>query len=154
MPAYSFKERFVPFVLDGSKDRTVRARRKGFAKTGDTLYLYFGMRTKWCKKLREEKCTHATTLRISDARIRIYNRHLTNDEMQLALKDPHHRSLPLSELLPIYQMEYFAWKDGFRPDGSTEKDPRGSFELMIRFWKQTHELPFVGDVQYWKPLKK
>ncbi len=49
MPAYSFKERFVPFILDGTKTQTVRSRRRHPAKPGDTLYLYSGLRTKYCK---------------------------------------------------------------------------------------------------------
>lgn len=47
----------------------------------------------------------------------------------------------------------FAWRDGFRPEGSTIHDPYGAFDLMMRFWKHTHELPFQGIVIYWKDFK-
>ena len=45
--------------------------------------------------------------------------------------------------------DHFAWDDGFRPDGATRLNPTGAFELMMRFWKQTHELPFIGDLIKW-----
>lgn len=57
MPAYSFKERFVQPIFNRTKRQTIRGKRKHRAKPGDTLYLYFGMRTKYCKKLGEEICT-------------------------------------------------------------------------------------------------
>lgn len=36
----------------------------------------------------------------------------------------------------------FAWKDGFRPDGTSE-----SFPSMIAFWKG--RLPFTGQIIHW-----
>lgn len=56
MPAYSFKLRFVPMIKSGEKSQTIRAKRKYQAKPGDKLYLYYGMRTKHCKKIKEEIC--------------------------------------------------------------------------------------------------
>jgi hypothetical protein len=43
MPAYSYKERFVPMVKDGSKPHTIRSRRKNPAKPGSkhTSYLFW-----------------------------------------------------------------------------------------------------------------
>lgn len=58
MPAYSFKERFVPLVKEGTKTQTIRAKRKRQQiKPGDTVYLYYGMRTKHCMKIGEGICT-------------------------------------------------------------------------------------------------
>lgn len=56
MPAYNFKKEFASKVEDGTKPHTIRPCRKRPTVEGDTLYLYTGMRTKNCRKLREEKC--------------------------------------------------------------------------------------------------
>jgi hypothetical protein len=130
MPAYSFKERFVPMILDGTKRQTIRANRKGrqgHAKPGDTVYLYFGMRTKWCRKLREEVCSMVADVVISmNGQVFVGGFKLQDD-----------------------QLNAFAWKDGFRPDGSTLEAPGAAFDLMMRFWSSTHSLPFHGKIIYW-----
>lgn len=61
MPAFNFQKRFAPRVEDGSKRQTIRGlRRDGKnAKKGDPLYLYTGMRTKGCRKLRDAICKDA-----------------------------------------------------------------------------------------------
>lgn len=64
MPAYSFKERFIPLIKNGSKTQTIRRKRKGQAKPGDTVYLYYGMRTKWCTKIGEGICTKVEEISI------------------------------------------------------------------------------------------
>ena len=60
MPALNFIKQLAPKVKDGSKRTTIRAYRKDGRnpRPGQTLYLYTGMRTKSCKKLREEICKH------------------------------------------------------------------------------------------------
>src|SRR4051812_30290134 len=87
MPAYSFKERFIPMILDGTKRQTIRKRRlKGFAKIGDTLYLYFGLRTKFCRKLGEEICTDVRTIHISaKGEVHLYNKRLSDYHVSLLL---------------------------------------------------------------------
>jgi hypothetical protein len=150
MPAYSFQERFVPLITDGSKNHTIRKRRaRGFAKKDDTLYLYYGMRTKNCKKLREEICTDVHTIFLGHSNLCIANYRVTDYEAE---EFRLWRQLPLNsyELLKA-EKDLLAWRDGFRPDGSSFNEPWGSFELMLRWWKQTHELPFVGDIIYWQP---
>ena len=56
MPALNFKREFAPLVEAGTKTQTVRQKRKRPIKRGDRLYLYTGMRTKRCRKLREAEC--------------------------------------------------------------------------------------------------
>ena len=56
MPALNFQKQFAPDVRSGRKSQTIRAKRKHPIKEGDTLYLYTGMRTKHCQKLKEVKC--------------------------------------------------------------------------------------------------
>lgn len=140
MPAYSFQERFIPFLLDGSKDHTIRKERAGrsrHARPGETVYLYYGMRTKWCQKIGEATCSAVRKIRITVDDIIVYDENL--DEQ------PINRTL--------HELNTFAWKDGFRPEGTTKDNPTGAFSLMLRFWKQTHDLPFQGLVIYWKDFK-
>ena len=154
MPAYSFKERFVPMILDGSKTQTIRARRnKGYAKTDDTLYLYFGMRTKWCRKLKETICKKAGTVLIrEDGIVVLWDRRLTEVEAMYIIENKgatDGKRLIDRVMINEDQLDEFAWLDGFRPENSTKENCKGAFDFMIRFWRQTHSLPFVGDIIYW-----
>lgn len=146
MPAYSFQERFIPSIQDGSKAQTIRAFRKGrsgHARPGDKLYLYYGMRTKWCRKIGEAICRAVHPIRITNTEILVAGYYDTETETgtrEDLLFFPHSED----------EREIFAWKDGFRPEGSTIEQPAGALDLMLRFWRQTHELPFEGVVIYWK----
>ena len=64
MPALNFKTQFAPLVESGKKKQTIRQVRKHPIKVGDTLYLYTGMRTKQCRKLREVICTKISEITI------------------------------------------------------------------------------------------
>ncbi len=137
MPAYSFQERFIPSIKDGSKTHTIRAPRKGrsrHAMAGDELYLYYGMRTKWCRKIGEATCWRTERIIIDTDKIVL-------------------EGAPTFTMQSVSALDAFAWSDGFRPDGSTEDNPSGAWDLMLRFWRQTHELPFQGVVIYWKDFK-
>jgi len=154
MPAYSFMQRFSPFIIDGSKPHTIRARRKHPAKPGDALYLYEAMRTKWCKKLREETCTKAVTIIIDKDDVYILDRRLEDHEIELKgnelIVDVLAVEMHAAKLTSL-EKNILAWHDGFRPDGTSLKSPEGCFDLMIRFWRSTHSLPFIGDIIYWDP---
>lgn len=41
-----FKKRFAEPILDGTKTHTFRAKRKNPPKIGETLYMYYGLKTK------------------------------------------------------------------------------------------------------------
>lgn len=149
MPAYSFQERFIPFLLDGSKDHTVRKERAGrsrHARPGETLQLYYGMRTKWCRKIGEATCWTVLPIRITETDILVGGYYHTEN-------GPGAQQDLLFFPLPPEERGTFAWKDGFRPECSTATHPVGSFELMLRFWKHTHQLPFQGVVIYWKDFR-
>lgn len=51
MVAYSFQRRFCDDVAAGRKTQTIRGRRKRHAQPGEPIQLFFGMRTKHCRKL-------------------------------------------------------------------------------------------------------
>lgn len=146
MPAYSFKERFVTMVKDGSKPYTIRARRnKGFAKPGDKLYLYYGMRTKFCVKLREEICTDVKTIHITKSGdVYLYNYRLSDYQCDLLLnkKYKHGRKLTPGEKMTL------AFRDGFRTGKAISPE---DWNLMFRYWSSMHQLPFIGDIIYWNP---
>ena len=52
MPALNFKKEFADKVASGEKRQTIRALRKDGKnpRPGQKLYLYTGMRTKYCRK--------------------------------------------------------------------------------------------------------
>lgn len=64
MPLLNFQKRFVPKVESGEKRHTIRARRKNPIKIGDTLYLYWGLRSKHARKLRQEICTNVIPIEV------------------------------------------------------------------------------------------
>lgn len=164
MPAYSFKERFVPWVLDGTKPHTIRDRRKHPARVGDPLYLYYGMRTKWCRKLREEKCLKTGSIFIHpEGRVYLFGG---------LLAAPNFSAAGLAQMADVFKIEKtsftcidgetiscrllteeetnrLAWLDGFRPNGTTLQNPDGAFDLMCRYWKAANSLPYLGDIIYW-----
>ncbi len=51
MVAYSFKKQFAPQIVAGTKCQTIRGNRKRHAHPGEGIQLYYGMRTKHCRKL-------------------------------------------------------------------------------------------------------
>lgn len=64
MVAYSFKARFEPSILAGSKRQTIRAERKRHAMPGEQLQLYVGMRTKYCRLIGRSVCTGVHSVRL------------------------------------------------------------------------------------------
>ena len=63
MVAYSFKKRFADKVVAREKRQTIRAHRKGsrHARPGERMQLYFGMRTKHCRKLIDDPVCESVT---------------------------------------------------------------------------------------------
>jgi len=121
MPAYNFKERFAADVETGSKRQTIRHTRKRPTKPGDTLYLYVGMRTKRCRKLREAICESVVPILIMG----LYNITLypEDNERRRALSGP--------------EIDQLAQDDGFA----------SAAEFVGFFWK---ELPFKGEIIRWE----
>lgn len=113
-------------ILSGEKKQTIRNKRKGQAKPGDPLYLFYGMRTKWCKRLKNTICTNVKEIQIKrTGSVYIGGRKLT-----------------------ILEKDTLAYNDGFRNEnmpGTTAN----CFQTMFRWWKMTHTLPFKGDIIYW-----
>ena len=66
MPALNFKKEFADAVESGEKTQTIRKVRKRPIKTGDTLYLFTGMRTKSCRLLRKTICLGVMPITIDE----------------------------------------------------------------------------------------
>lgn len=137
MALYGYKERFVPMIYDHSKEHTIRADRKDgrLPKPGEKIYMYVGLRTKNCYKIGEAECTGTAQIQITDKNIKIFN------------YDGNHI------ILVGQTADRLAWKDGFRPKGFTRFNGSGAFHMMIKFWIQTHGLPFTGRIIYWKDFE-
>jgi hypothetical protein len=71
MPAYNFQERWADDVEAGRKRQTIRPKRKHPTQVGDMLYLYTGMRTKRCRKLRETECLSVEPIEIHPQYIKL-----------------------------------------------------------------------------------
>ena len=63
MVAFNFQKRFCGDVAIGKKLNTAR-RGKQRAKVGDELQLYYGQRTKQCRKLTNAICVSVQPIRI------------------------------------------------------------------------------------------
>lgn len=124
---------FHPMIRDGSKPFTIRAYRNGDRqwRAGDTVHLFEKPRQKGMKLIAEFRCTAVQDIMISRlGAVAIADTLLSEDEKDL-----------------------LAWKDGFRPAGSTETNCAGCFALMLRFWNR-HKLRkkewFYGNIIHWK----
>ena len=159
MPAYSFKERFVLMVQDGSKPGTIRAFRKHAPRVGQLAHLFWGMRTKFCKKLKEPSpaIREVYCIFISEnAEVGII-RDINWIEPDLCdylklhgKKEVDNYFGPLVKWLSADEKDMLAWQDGFRQEG---KGVLGAFAFMIMFWMTTHTLPFAGNYILWGESK-
>ena len=94
MPAYNFSV-FIDKVALGEKLCTIRRQRKRPTVVGDVLFLYKGMRTKECMRLRVVVCRKVSPIRIvynRVLRVRLSGRWLKQDEIcELARRDGFER---------------------------------------------------------------
>lgn len=120
MGAYNFQKRFVPFIRNGSKRHTIRAKRAHADKPGNTLHLYTGMRTKSCRLLGRSVCVKVEEIVISAA----------------------HQVFVDGVELNADEKNALAFCDGFRARGMEH-----AFEEMMAFWNG--RLPFTGDILHW-----
>ena len=133
MVAYSFKKRFGPPILAGTKAQTIRADRKRHARPGEELQLYTGMRTKHCKLLGRPTCVDVVPVRLGFHRI--------FGPLNFYAGGAH---------LSVDEMEAFARADGFGESGFAVLD-------MAAFWFATHlpeadAIDFHGVLIRWTPL--
>lgn len=150
MGLYNFQERFVPFIQDGTKTHTIRAIRKYPQKVGALMHLFYGLRTKSAKRIiSAQPCKKVNTIIITrDYKIYLIEGVMNARECELFGRTKNKSKAFCYNILNTNEKDELSWRDGFRID---DKGTRiGCFDLMFRWWKQTHELPFAGHIQYWK----
>lgn len=125
MPALNFQKQFAEAVESGKKCQTIRAYRKDTRdpKPGDTLYLYYGMRTKQCRKLGEAECKSVDRVIIGPSGI--------------CFMGP-------SFIEPLARTQIGA-------DIAAKEDGFGNFAEMRDWFDKTHGLPFNGLLIRWEP---
>lgn len=123
MPAYNFKECFAADVKSGKKRQTIRKERKRRTKPGDPLYLYTGMRTIYCRKLRFTVCRAVKHIDIGDIVVGAAQGITVDDKAMLS---------------GSRAADAFAICDGFSGSGE-----------MIEWFRAAYGLPFRGVVIYW-----
>lgn len=119
MGVYDFKDRFVPFILDGSKTHTIRGERAdGYRdEPGDIMHLYNKLRTKKRNLVMRAPCVRVEPIIITPgAMVRISGEWLEDDER-----------------------EALARRDGF-PDFA---------EMIAFWREPKNRLPFKGWVFHW-----
>lgn len=124
MVAYSFNKRFVPGIMSGVKDGTIRAPRRGVqphARLGQEIQIYTGLRTKHVRLIGRATC-------------------LATEQVILRLRDGQVCFPQTAEsLIADDDLATFARRDGFV-----------SWSDLVAFWRATH--PGVDEfhgVQVW-----
>jgi hypothetical protein len=64
MVAYSFQQQFAAPIKAGAKRQTIRADRRRHARSGETLQLYTGMRTRQCRLIGRAVCVGVGPVRL------------------------------------------------------------------------------------------
>ncbi len=132
MPSLNFKKEFVPGIralLDTNfrkrtgikpKSTTIRKKRKNPVKKGDRLFLYFGLKTKYCQKLGEIICVKAEDIRM----------------VVVPSTDGYDLSIIIDGVeMSAAEINAFAKKDGF-----------ASVKDLIRWFKKAYGFPFEGQI--------
>jgi hypothetical protein len=127
MPAYNFKKQFVPAVESGQKTITIRRTLRGAAK-GKTAHLYYGLRTKQCRKIGEGVIEFAVPIKFYE----------TTGGKFGAMVGTQEGSTHKAHLV-CDGLQRLASDDGF-----------DSVEAMHAFFKEQYTLPFEGFVIAWK----
>lgn len=123
MGLYGFKQQFIPKIESGEKTHTIRGKRKHLDKPGNTMFLYYALRTKQCRLIAKRTCTKV-------------------QEIEIFLRDPKNR---MSETVVIDgielsadEREHLAVRDGF-----------SNWNEMLDFWLTNNSLPFAGHMYHW-----
>ncbi|MDH2313082.1 hypothetical protein [Methylobacterium brachiatum] len=136
MVAYSFKKRFGPRILAGTKAQTIRAERAGrsrHARPGELVQLYTGLRSHQARKLGEARCLSVEAIRIELPRARCVPEVLIFDAAGALTRHIHWPG----------ELREFARADGF-----------ADFDELHAFWCAEHPGvdTFHGVLIRWQPL--
>jgi len=143
MAALSFKGSFVDRILDGTKTQTIRNYRKYPLRVGETLYLYYGLRTKNSKKLKDATCKAIYHIIIDKDSVLIFYRgaELTQPSEGGGTKAQLAGERVAKVIKTQKELDEFAYADGFE-----------NWATMKRWWSLTHGddcFPFTGQLIMW-----
>jgi hypothetical protein len=125
----SFKEIFVPAVVDGTKPHTIRAGQRW--RVGLGIQFYKNARQKSMAKIRPD----AVATVVQEIKVpRPLERYLGPPRPPVCIVDGH-------ELTPL-ECEELALRDGFE-----------DFAALRKFIDDAHGLPFVGQLIHWTDLR-
>ena len=119
MPSLNFKKQFAEDVKSGVKKQTIRPKRKRPIKIGDTLYLFTGMQTKNCVRLKTVKCIDVEPIKID----------LSGEYLSIQI---HGQYLTYTKATELAQLEGFY-----------------TFEELLEFVAHTYGNKFDGDIIKW-----
>ena len=120
-----FRRQLAPYVEEGSKTCTIRATRKIAPRAGEMCHCYVDARQKSMRLLGRWPCIAVQPVTIDAAHITLDGHTLDEDERNA-----------------------LAWRDGFRPEDSTESAPGEAYTLMFEFFRR--RMPFEGTLIEWK----
>lgn len=141
MPSLNFQKQFVPLIEVGKKRQTIRpVRRKYPIKVGDKLFLFTGLRTKYCKRIN--------TI-LTDGNITTHNLKgivICKSVEEIYIGAEYDNEIPKSiekigvwiENKYCFDSNEFAKEDGFK-----------NFTDFINFFKTKYGLPFTGVLIKW-----
>lgn len=138
MVAYSFKERFIRPIEIGlgsvqlswdpaPKRQTIRANgKRRHAREGETLQLYYAMRTKQCRLIGRARCTEALPIKLWFG---------ASDELGVDIAGDY--------FCGSTAVKEFSQSDGFE-----------NTKEMVDFWRKEHASVeyFEGVLIRWEPL--
>lgn len=106
MPLLGFKKQFAPLVETGRKRQTIRAKRRDGRNphAGETLFLYTGLRTKSCRKLRIETCKSSQEICIKSHGINVAGEWLRHADVEVLARNDGFDSF--EQLLAFFEKEH------------------------------------------------
>lgn len=131
------KNRFVPFVEDGSKTHTIRGKRKRRPRVGETCHVYANPRQKTMRLVGRWPCIRVEEIRITigyKARKPLYiSVWIEGDELSRA------------------EINRLCWVDGFRshPESEAWREFAEYWAADSRIPLDPGELSFEGDLIHW-----
>jgi hypothetical protein len=120
MPSFNFQKQFVPAISDGTKSGTIRQTQR--CKPGDTMFLFTGLRTKKCNRLRTVPCVAVLKVTVPD----MFKKGTT---ATISLND---------QRLSLFTEADFVKADGFPNSYS-----------FYEFFQKQYGLPFTGYWHVW-----
>jgi hypothetical protein len=141
MPSLSYKSSFVDYVEEGLrpephegkrvKRQTIRRFRKHVIKKGDWLHHFYGLRTRFCRRLGSSTCKSCRNIIINHSVVLIAKRESGYPEWKGSYE----------EIKDAAALDYFANADGF-----------SNWHEMKTWWMISHGancFPFVGQLIKW-----